>query len=118
MESSDDEIIDNNNDEGDFDIKLPESKAIKSNKIQIKPNPKPTNDIPKANTQVKNVSIASLSLKQSPKSKQIISVSIVNPKNAQTIKKNMFFFSGGSLAGAGFRPGGGKQSSKKGLFKV
>ena len=88
MESSDDEIIDNNNDEGDFDIKLPESKAIKSNKIQIKPNPKPTNDIPKANTQVKNVSIASLSLKQSPKSKQIISVSIVNPKNAQTIKKN------------------------------
>ena len=58
MESSDDEIIDNNNDEGDFDIKLPETKPIKSNKIQIKPNPKSTNDIPKTNTQVKNVSIA------------------------------------------------------------
>ena len=91
--SEDEEIIENNYDDDEFDSKITleqktqeNEKAIKNNlnkKIQNNSNNNNTTNL----NQIKKGNTATLSSKPSAKNKQIISVSVILPKNTQVQKK-------------------------------
>ena len=91
--SEDEEIIENNCDEDEFDSQIPlEQKAsvnVKADKNNL--NKKVENNNNKENNknlaQIKNSNTAILSSKKSAKNKQIISVSVILPKNTQTQRR-------------------------------
>ena len=92
MESSDEEeIIENNYYDDELDPKEIGQKPSNINNPKIISNLKPQNNNLTNNNikQVKNTNTSKISSKQSPKPKQIISVSVILPKNTQPQKKNL-----------------------------
>ena len=85
MESSDDEIIENNSYEDEFDLNTIENKPSNEKKVPIKSDKNP----PKNNSNQIKTSNTVISSQQSPKSKQIISVSVILPKKTQNTKRNI-----------------------------
>ena len=87
MESSDDEIIENNYYEDEYDTKPIEQKNPKEKNTQIKSNI----NIPKNNTNNNNQIKPSktISSLQQPQKKQIISVSVILPKKTTNTKRNI-----------------------------
>ena len=85
MESSDDEIIENNCYEDEIEPNSPEKKQEKIKNIKLKSSPKPSNN---NNEQIKNTNTAPTAKKQIAKTKQIISVSVILPKKTQNPKRN------------------------------
>ena len=86
MESSDDEIIDNNNYDEEFEVNLSEKKSSNDDNNKIT-NQIPQNNNDKNNVQIKNSNTVLISKKQNPKSKQIVSVSVILPKKTQNQKR-------------------------------
>ena len=76
MESSDDEIIENNSYEDEYDTKPPEKKSSKEKDPKIKSNLNLQNN--NTNNQIKSSN--TISSLQQPQKKQIISVSVILPK--------------------------------------
>ena len=92
MESSDEEeIIENNSYDDELDPKEIGQKPSNINNPKIISKLKPQNNNLTNNNikQVKNTNTSKISSKQSPKPKQIISVSVILPKNTQPPKKNL-----------------------------
>ena len=85
MESSDEEIIENNYYDDEYDQKTIENKNSKDKNVEIKSNIKP----PKNNINQIKSSNTIPSSQQSPKTKQIISVSVILPKKTQNTKRNI-----------------------------
>ena len=92
MESSDEEeIIENNSYDGELEPKETEQKPLNMNNSKTNSNQKPQNNNLTNNNikQIKNANTSKISSKQNPKSKQIISVSVILPKNTQPPKKSI-----------------------------
>ena len=94
--SEDEEIIENNCDEDEFDSQIPlEQKVsvnvkVDNNNLNKKVENNNSNSNKENNknlTQIKNSNTSILSSKKSAKNKQIISVSVILPKNTQTQRR-------------------------------
>ena len=85
MESSDDEIIENNSYEDEYDTKPPEKKSSKEKDPKIKSNLNLQNN--NTNNQIKSSN--TISSLQQPQKKQIISVSVILPKKTTNTKRNI-----------------------------